>query len=1086
MPDFSKIKINDAVYDVKDSVARLQNSQNTSDIAVQTARIDNIANLPSGSTSGDAELTDIRVAANGIAYGNAGTSVRSQFNTIINNIGTPIINWTEGSRIVTNTDTVSLTPVSDSTFRYAIVNCSEGDIFTVNLVGTAASRPWAFINSSNAAIYMATPATEELTATNLVIIAPHGATKLILNDKLKTGTCYYGKIVDLSLNDRKTSDQEINDRINDNSISNLFTVINSIPRRSLNASGAVPLSSSERGIITDYISVKPSTMYRFSFTADAAAADWTYRVSLCDSSHGPLNVVSKQVPAAGGDIDYTFTTSAYTYYVRFSFYWYDLVSNPLFIEADVDFNEPTAIDRYARNDIENKYSKIGYTSDLLNETRVNEDLLYELRKELKDVSSSSDASWTKSFTIPNEGSTAIKNCVVRLGLHRGTLECDDVYDEIWSENFKKDFSGIRFYDPSNNELEYEILSHGNWDFVKDNRLSCYGNECVLHLSNGTLIKSSNSGYLQKSENNATTWTDLNSTRANLKFIDSADNIYAMGLDANQYKVLRFSADSNYASYTVALDLTSIESQINNISAGQTNAGTIIFGAYQEGTFPSDETDYKFVPGAYIYRSVDAGVSFTEVLHRDDKQHVHHVFIDRRYTPNHIYAGLDDSYSRYGPACVRSTDEGATWEELTIPYRNKDFFPRYAGGPNYGSSGFLLGGGEANILGGETIFRVQNVTDITQFRTVLENHAGFRNMYGTDDMIFATVNSGHSNMLSQIYMSTDKGITWIPVYIHKFSGLSYTGAGGGPKNATNYFAPYGTTERQYIVAGNGMTSPLRQYKGGNRYYACVLLYVPNVPVGGLTVTISGNKTVSLSHRITHPYLEPRYSVNLNEGYGTVTSGKTFIRTPITGLKYWEEIRAVPGNIVRKNEKLKFGAIIKKNGYIKLPPVNVARSYNLSFSFWLKMPEDSSVLFDGTTKYVIFYNQEFEIGILGRNFYITIHKVSGNVTSSIRIPVEQIYSYGMWRLFFITISNSSSSPTITSYFNDRLDWSITFPNYINVSIASNQCYIGKPSYDEDESFYHYGISDFRIYFECLTHPKIVSIMNGYGYLDSDFSF
>lgn len=75
--------------ELEDEYAREQLSNESAaraeDVAVLEARMDTFTALPAGSTSGDAELMDIRVGANGVTYANAGDAVRGQINNIIEN-----------------------------------------------------------------------------------------------------------------------------------------------------------------------------------------------------------------------------------------------------------------------------------------------------------------------------------------------------------------------------------------------------------------------------------------------------------------------------------------------------------------------------------------------------------------------------------------------------------------------------------------------------------------------------------------------------------------------------------------------------------------------------------------------------------------------------------------------------------------------------------------------------------------------------------------------------------------------------------------------------------------------------------------
>lgn len=154
--------------------------------AVINARIDEFEQLTDGSTTGDAELADIRVAGNGKTYPTAGDAVRAQYvtnnSTLKDYVGvTAGYLFNEKAYIQTNVEvgsTVDMTPISNNLLDYIVIDVTYGDTLFITGNGANAARLCSFIDSDNKMLWKSSGTASWI---GMRVNTPQNAVKAIIN-----------------------------------------------------------------------------------------------------------------------------------------------------------------------------------------------------------------------------------------------------------------------------------------------------------------------------------------------------------------------------------------------------------------------------------------------------------------------------------------------------------------------------------------------------------------------------------------------------------------------------------------------------------------------------------------------------------------------------------------------------------------------------------------------------------------------------------------------------------------------------------------------------------------------------------------
>ena len=212
--------LNDRLDNV-DEIQAQTNTQLSQKINVEKNRIDSLTTLAEGSTTGDAELMDIRIGANGFIYNNSGTAIRHQISTIshvIDELSKKLVsyscltnNYRDGVGFDKNNETNKVIDYEASNIKSTSFDVCEYEEFTVK---TTIGNNWygiIYSDQDNNFIGGALKQSAWETFENLKIVIPPECTKLLIN-------CESTKEVIL---ERKVYDAVINEEILDTKISGL-------------------------------------------------------------------------------------------------------------------------------------------------------------------------------------------------------------------------------------------------------------------------------------------------------------------------------------------------------------------------------------------------------------------------------------------------------------------------------------------------------------------------------------------------------------------------------------------------------------------------------------------------------------------------------------------------------------------------------------------------------------------------------------------------------------------------------------------------------------------------------------------------
>ena len=297
-----------------EDVLRLEN-----DIAVERARINSLASLEDGSTTGDAELADIRVGADGKTYTNAGEAVRGQIGDLKSDLS-KLDGVFDKKRLSTNLfdnnfdeigyiDSATGQDVSGSSYKrtsnyYEIDNADSVNI-NIRLSSTIAPFKLAFYDEAKN--YLSTSGADNTTIQQRTL--PTGAKYFrVWTDASYDLECYIGTVYVETIVPYTEGycfkNNSINGRYLADDIKNNSNLIDSVVDNKYLETSTGKIYDNENYRATDFVAVEEGTVYRLGLFNDANAPSTEINaITVCFYDLSKTFISGESVYSSGGTID---------------------------------------------------------------------------------------------------------------------------------------------------------------------------------------------------------------------------------------------------------------------------------------------------------------------------------------------------------------------------------------------------------------------------------------------------------------------------------------------------------------------------------------------------------------------------------------------------------------------------------------------------------------------------------------------------------------------------------------------------------------------------------------------------------------